>query len=511
MNGSSEENNHIERGGDENNDKAPYSRFGRRAKAFLSVICASCGLFSAIAAPIYYPALDTIKDEFHVSGELLNISVVVYFIFQGISPSVMGGFADSWGRRPVVIWCLAVYFAACVGLAQARTYGQILGLRCLQSAGISPVIALNSGLLGDVTLRHERGGYVGMTSGIQLIGSSFGALIGAGLTSRWDWRAVFWFLAIGSGFSLIVSSFLMPETNRSLAGNGSVLPKSVPSRAPILYLPAVKRSLHLDRPDLETLVTNKKITFMAPLKILAVPSVLVVLCVAGIQFAIYTCMLTELSSSLQNDYGLSVAKVGLCYLPSGICTLISVISTGRLLNWNYKRRLSQHRRMVENYHPEQKNERPGNSEHAEDLVKDGKKLKFNIYRVRLEIGVIPMIFSFGGYIAFGWCLYAKTHLAVVLFFSGLSALCSTGIVSCTNTLMVDLHPDKGSSASACLNLCRCLLAAALIAALDSMKAKMTVGGTFTFMVGVAVLFTTGLVYIVGSAMTKDTAPEDVYE
>ncbi|SCU77433.1 LANO_0A00364g1_1 [Lachancea nothofagi CBS 11611] len=484
-----------------------YTRFGHKAKIFLSIVCASCGLFSAIAAPIYYPALDTIKNEFNVSGELLNISVVVYFIFQGISPSIMGGFADSWGRRPIIVWSLAVYFAACVGLAKSTNYGQILGLRCLQSAGISPVIALNSGLMGDVTLRHERGGYIGLTSGIQLVGSAFGAIIGAGLISRWDWRAVFWFLAIGSGISLIISTLLMPETNRSLAGNGSILPKSLTSRAPILALPFVRKYLHIENPDLDTLKPRRKVNFLAPFTVLAVPSVLLVLCVAGMQFTIYSCQLTVLSSSLENYYGLSVGKVGLCYLPSGICTLIGIVSSGRILNWNYERRFAQHEKTIEEMKTKLMEKYYGDVSLVDAAILTKNKYGFNIYRARLEVGVVPMLFSFGGFIAFGWCLGARTHLALVLFFSGFSSLCSSGIIACTTTLMVDLHPEKTSSAAACLNLCRCLLAAAFIAALDAMIDKMTIGGAFTFMVGVSALLTIGMVFVVSSAMTTDTADE----
>ena len=147
--------------------------------------------------------LTVIEKEFHITEEQVNITVVVYFILQGLSPTIMGGFADSLGRRPVVLTSVLTYCAACIGLARARTYTQIVALRCLQAAGIAPVIAINNGIMGDVTTKAERGGYVGYVSGIQVIGGALGALIGALLAARWDWRAIFWFLAIGSGISSI--------------------------------------------------------------------------------------------------------------------------------------------------------------------------------------------------------------------------------------------------------------------------------------------------------------------
>ncbi|SCU83183.1 LANO_0B08548g1_1 [Lachancea nothofagi CBS 11611] len=490
-----------------NHSAAPYSRFGTSEKYFLVIVCASCGIFSSIAARIYYPALNVIQEEFNVSQELLNISLVVYFIFQAITPSVIGGFADSWGRRPVILWSLAIYVAACIGLARSSTYGQILGLRCLQSAGISPVIAINSGLLGDVTQRHERGGFIGIGSGIQLIGSAFGAVIGAGIISRWDWRAVFWFLAIGSGVSLTTSVFLMPETNRTIVGNGSIIPRNPLNRAPILLLPAVKKRMHINNPDLESLAPSKKLDFSGPFKILATPSVIVVLCVASMQFAIYQCQLTVLSSIVQDNYDLSIAQVGLCYLPSGICSLISVVTSGRVLNWNYKRRFAQHQLKLQTLKKELLETYGGDVKIVEEMLKTERQYKFNIYRTRLEVGFFPMILSFAGYIAFAWCIDVRTKLAAVLFCSGFASLFSNSIVSCTSTLLVDLYPEKSSSATACLNLFRCSFAAIFVAALSSMEKKMSVGGTFTFMVAIAFLFAVIMVFVVGSKLAKDTAEE----
>ena len=67
----------------------------------------------------------------------------------------------------MVLTSVLTYCAACIGLARARTYTQIVALRCLQAAGIAPVIAINNGIMGDVTtkaggvVRWLRFGYSG--------------------------------------------------------------------------------------------------------------------------------------------------------------------------------------------------------------------------------------------------------------------------------------------------------------------------------------------------------------
>lgn len=470
-----------------NTSHLPYSRFGRKAKLGLVFQCAFTGFFSTIAAAIYYPVLTVIEQKFNVTEELANVTVVVYFIFQGISPMIMGGFADSLGRRPVILFSVAVYFAACVGLACSQAYSQILGLRCLQAAGIAPVIAVNSGIMGDVTTRAERGGYVGYVSGFQVVGSAFGALIGAGLSSRWGWRGIFWFLAIGSGTCLVISLVLLPETKRTLVGNGSISPKSVFNKSPILASPTVRRSLHLNEPEYDTLAFSLDFNFFSSLSIIKLPEIAIILLCSGLQFGMYTTHQTALSLVLSKVYNLSVAKIGLCYLPSGICTLISIVASGRYLNWRYERDLKRHREWIKTEEEKFMGEHKLSAEEARKVMAEDYNYTFNVFKARLQPALVTMILSSSGFISFGWCIYAHAPLAALLCMSGFASLFSNCILTMSVTLVVDLFPSKSSTATGCLNLSRCILSAVFVVSLSKMAQSMTYGGVFTFLGGITCL------------------------
>ncbi|GAV56056.1 hypothetical protein ZYGR_0AZ02280 [Zygosaccharomyces rouxii] len=459
----------------------PYSRFKRRDKLLLVAQCASTGLFSSIAASIYFPVLTTVEKKFNITEEQANITVVVYYVFQGLSPSIMGNMADTLGRRPVILVSVLIYFVACLGIASCNSYSQLLGLRCLQAAGISPVIAINSGMMTDVTTRAERGGYVGYTSGCQVLGSAFGALIGAGLSSRWGWRSVFWFLSIGSGICLVISSLLLPETKRTIVGNASIPPKSIINKSPILAIPAVRRVLHLDNPDLQSLEPSPKMNILASYKILLTPEIDLLLFVAGLQFATWTTHQTALSLNLSKKYHLSVAKVGLCFLPSGIATLLSVVFSGRFLNWNYKRRLALHKVWSQEQRTKLLEENDNDIDKVNHIFATDPYYHFNIFRARLQLAFFTLILSSGGFAAFGWCIHVKAPLAVVLVTSGFASLFSNCILTMSTTLVVDLFPSKASAAAGLVNLFRCMLSVVFIASLHKMSSKMNYGGVFTFL------------------------------
>lgn len=463
----------------DNTAKAPYSRFGPRAKFFLVMQCAFSGFFSTIGGSIYYPVLTVIEDLFHITEEQVNITVVVYFIFQALTPTLMGGLADSLGRRPVALFSLLIFFAACCGLACSQNYTQIMVLRCLQAASISPVVAINSGIMGDITTRAERGAYVGYTSGFQVLGNALGSLIGAFLAARWNWRATFWFLAIGSGAASLISCLCLPETKRTIVGNGSIMPHSFVNKAPILNFSYFQRKLHIDDPDYETLEPKVKINFLAPLKVLKIPQILIILFVAGFQFAMYSLHQTSLTTSLSKDYGCSVVTIGLCFLPTGLCTLAAIISTGRFLNWQYRREFNKYKEWLKN-EEDKLMEEHHNLDKVKEIIENDQYYTHNIAKTRLQPAFYTFAIGGGSFLAFGWCLQYKAPLGAVLVTSGLGSFFSMCFGTMASTFMVDVFPSIASTATGCMNLVRCLLSAIFIACLSNMTKKMHYGGVFTF-------------------------------
>lgn len=468
-------------------DSSPYTLFSKVDKMFLVIICALGGFYSTIAQTIYFPALTIIERDFNVSEELVNVTVVVYSVCQGIAPMIMGSLADQLGRRPVVLFCIMVYFCACIGIACCQTYGEMIFLRCLQGAGISPVIAINSGIMGDITVKSERGGYVGLTSGFQVLGSALGGLIGAAFTARWGWRSIFWFLSIGSGVTLLLVSVALPETKRSIVGNGSIKPEAIINKSVLLYLPHYKRQLHLDDPNYDTRMENAKFDLLAPFRILKRPEILSLLMVQGLQFTTWICHMTTLSQTLTKSYKLSVSTVGVCFLPAGLCTLTSIVSAGRLLNWNYKRRFENHLAFIKSEKERLLEEHDYDKVLVKELMDADIKYKFDIYKTRLQYVFFPVIVSNVAFIAFGWCIGTKQHLATVLVCSGAGSLMCNCIISISNTLVVDLYPKRSSTAAGCVNFVRCSLTAIMVAALSKMNEKMTIGGTFTFLCSLALV------------------------
>ncbi|CAK7891615.1 MFS antiporter Qdrp1 [[Candida] anglica] len=473
----------LDEGPQEDVDIPPYSIINPTERVFFVVLLSLVGLWSTMSSPIYFPALPVLSQYFKVSEPVMNLSVVAYLLSQGIAPTFSSNFADTIGRRPVILVSLVIFIAACIGLSQTDVYWLLAVLRCVQAAGIAPVIAINSGIGGDITTRAERGGFVGIISGVQLMGNGFGGLIGSGLMASFDWRAIFIFLAIGGGCTLIVASVFLPETKRSIVGNCSIMPAKLINRSPILNAPFIKKRL---TNDYRTLDKAESLDLLAPFRILIKRSVVFTLFACGLQFAAWTMVLTSISTVLEKEYHYSILHVGLIYLPQGIACLVASIITGRFLNWYYCQKKSAYDKKYASIDP---SERP----------------PFNIYRTRLDVLLPGAIIMTSGLLIFGWCLEYKQHIISIIISSCMISFSASSFMAAGTTMLVDLYPGKGSTSTSCLNLVRCSLAAVGTGVLSNLTSAMGVGGCYTLMAGFcAIAYILLVVVVLYSGTPTDT-------
>lgn len=466
----------------EEKPKKLYSIYSRHEKYFIVILGAFCGFWSSISSPIYLPCLPILEKDFNVSEGQMNITVVVYSIFQGFAPIFFSNLADRFGRRLIIMICLLVYIAANVALAEISSFTALIVLRCLQAFGIASTISIASGVVTDVTQRFERGSFMGLSTGFSLLGQLFGALLGGLLESGLGWRSIFWFLTIAGGSTFILILFCLPETSRSLVGNGSSLPMSRIGRAPILYLKRFKERITEDATTNDSIDEHLPLDLLVPFKILSHKEVFLTLIPSSINYALWLMMLTTLSTVLSKNYGYSTLDVGLLYLPSGVGGFFGSFTSGQFLTWFYQKQYKLHLDKVDAY------------EHA--LNKYNKKAPIlNIFKTRLSVLVLPTCLSTFGALLFGWSINSQLNVSAVIISSFLISYSAMFYMTVSSTLLVDIFPGQSSASTSCVNLTRCWTAALFIAVLSRMVSKMTVGGCYTLMASLC-LVTSFCVYIV---------------
>ena len=62
------------------NHEPPFSVFGAREKNFIVMIASLAALFSPLSTNIYYPALNTLSTDLHVSLTKINLTITTYLV-----------------------------------------------------------------------------------------------------------------------------------------------------------------------------------------------------------------------------------------------------------------------------------------------------------------------------------------------------------------------------------------------------------------------------------------------
>ncbi|KAJ7578603.1 MFS general substrate transporter [Mycena floridula] len=442
----------------------PYSVYTRREKWFIVGLSSYAGLFSPLTANIYFPAIPTLVVEFKKSTELINLTVTMYMIFQALSPMVFGSMADTKGRRPMFISCLAILTLTCVGLALVPTsdYWLLMVLRGVQAAGSASTVALGAGVIGDIAVSAERAGFFGLYTLGPMFGPAIGPAVGGALAGHLGWRSIFWFLCIAAGICLIILILLLPETLRAIVGNGSIAP-------PALYRPIITVLGRTTNRQLSS-STIPKARFRNPLLLLKNWDIVLLLFVNGVVAAVFFAVVASISTIFHETYPqLSETELGLCFLTIGGGMIFGSTLSGRLLDWDFQRVLKE----------------TGKQElTARQLAQDDT---FPIEKARLRIIPFFIALYVASTVGYGWCIEKKVNIAGPLILLVGVGFVSIAVMNAMQTQLIDLVPTQSSSVAACSNLVRGALGASLVAVIDIIINAIGPGWTYVIMGGACIL------------------------
>ncbi|KDQ50724.1 hypothetical protein JAAARDRAFT_74054 [Jaapia argillacea MUCL 33604] len=450
----------------------PYSIYTRREKWIIVTLASVAGIFSPLTASIYLPAIPVIATAFHKSVELINLTVTIYMVMQGVSPMLWGTVSDRYGRRPIFLACLLILSLSCVGLALVPTnaYWLLMLLRAVQAAGSASTIAVGAGVIGDVATPAERGGFIGMYNIGPMVGPTLGPILGGLLADSLGWRSIFWFMCIASGACLVFIFILFPETLRVLVGDGSIPP-------PKLYRPVVVLTRRNQTPSLDDRPPPKRL--QNPLRLLTYPEILIPLLFVGVVVAVAYGFMATLPTLFKQSYPhLTETELGLCYLPIGSGMLLGGVVSGKLLDKDYQR---VKRRLIEKAEAD-----PEKKISVGDIEKSGN---FPIEFARLRLLPPCMLVLIACCLGYGWCLQKRVSLAAPLIINALVGFMVNALMAPTTTLLVDLAPGQSSTVTACNNIVRCACSAALVSIVDLLVNAIGTGWTFVVFGGMIALIT----------------------
>jgi len=178
----------------------------------LAVLLAVLGMLGPFSIDTYIPAFSGIAQAIGATPVQMQQTLSAYLFGFAFMNLFHGALADSFGRRPVVLWGIAVFTLASAGCALSQTIGQLVFFRGLQGLSTGAGIVVSRAVIRDMFPPAQAQKVMSQVTIYFGVAPAVAPIIGGWLFVNAGWHAIFWFLT-AVGVVLWTANFrLLPET-----------------------------------------------------------------------------------------------------------------------------------------------------------------------------------------------------------------------------------------------------------------------------------------------------------
>jgi MFS transporter, DHA1 family, multidrug resistance protein len=149
----------------------------------------------ALSMNIFLPSLPAMTEYFETDYRLMQLSVALYLGVNAVLQVIIGPISDRFGRRPVLLWGIALFLVATVGCILAQSVEVFLAFRMMQAVIVVGLV-LGRAVVRDMYPADQAASQIGyVTMGMAVV-PMIGPAIGGVLDETLGWHANFWMLGI---------------------------------------------------------------------------------------------------------------------------------------------------------------------------------------------------------------------------------------------------------------------------------------------------------------------------
>jgi MFS transporter, DHA1 family, multidrug resistance protein len=178
----------------------------------LAALLAVLGMLGPFSIDTYIPAFSGIARALDATPVQMQQTLSAYLFGFAFMNLFHGALADSFGRRPVVLWGIAVFTLASAGCALSQSIGQLVFFRGLQGLSTGAGIVVSRAVIRDMFPPAQAQQVMSQVTIYFGVAPAVAPIIGGWLFVHAGWHSIFWFLT-AVGVALWLANFqLLPET-----------------------------------------------------------------------------------------------------------------------------------------------------------------------------------------------------------------------------------------------------------------------------------------------------------
>jgi len=177
-----------------------------------AILLAVLGMLGPFSIDTYLPGFAAMGASLQATPLHMQQTLSAYLMAFAFMALFHGAISDSFGRRPVVLWGMAVFTLASMGCALSQTIGQLVFFRALQGLSTGAGIVIARAVIRDMYEPERAQKVMSQVTLFFGIAPAIAPLIGGALLVWIGWQAIFWFLT-AVGVALWLANYRwLPET-----------------------------------------------------------------------------------------------------------------------------------------------------------------------------------------------------------------------------------------------------------------------------------------------------------
>ncbi|RAX43877.1 MFS transporter [Arthrobacter sp. AQ5-06] len=317
----------------------------------ITAVLALSGTVVALMQTLVVPLLPDFPRILGITADDASWLVTATLLASAVATPVVSRSADMYGKRKMMVVCLAIMVAGSVIAAVGGSFLWLVIGRTLQGFA-SALIPVGISIMRDELPKEKMGSAVALMSATLGIGSAMGLPLAGVLYESLGWASIFWVSAAAGALLLVAVALVVPESKVRTPGRFDYAGALVLSAALAALLLAISKGgawgwgsepvlllfltaaillaawvpyeLKVSQPMVDLRTSGRR-----PVLMTNVASLL-------IGFAMFANMLLttqqlQLPTATGYGFGLNVITAGLCMVPSGLAMVVFAPVSGRII------------------------------------------------------------------------------------------------------------------------------------------------------------------------------------
>lgn len=173
----------------------PLINITRRHALIFSAYLVFYEFLTYIANDMIMPGMIQVVETFHGSGSAVATSLTVYILGGASLQIFLGPISDRYGRRPVMMCGLTLFFLCTLFIASSQSMEQFLTARFFQGMGLCFISVIGYATLQEIFAEVDAVRLIAIMANVSILAPLVGPLLGAIVIHYYGWRIIFWGIA----------------------------------------------------------------------------------------------------------------------------------------------------------------------------------------------------------------------------------------------------------------------------------------------------------------------------